>query len=164
MSQAGIISFSNGPLPPGDQVAFLVFPSEDITNATGAGQVVIIDFDSKVFDIGDNFSGQNFTAPVTGLYQFNMTISCDEITALMTNSEFSLAVTGKAYVFGKLNIAAASDATSAAYTASGSALVQLNSGDEAQIQVVIANGIGNTASIIGDNAGYWTHFSGYLVS
>ncbi len=50
------------------QPCFLVTDAGNTLNVTGSGTVHTVAFDTEIFDIGDNFSANTFTAPVTGTY------------------------------------------------------------------------------------------------
>jgi hypothetical protein len=70
IDSAGIVS---KPLQP----VFLVRPSSDQADlATGATDVA---WGAEIFDVGANFASNTFTAPVTGKYQFNVSLYLSEI-------------------------------------------------------------------------------------
>jgi len=59
------------------QPAFLVRPSSDQADlATGATDVA---WGAEIFDVNANFASNTFTAPVTGKYQFNVSLYLSEI-------------------------------------------------------------------------------------
>lgn len=64
----GLTVDSTGRMTNGTQPCFLAYNSSNRTNATGAGGVVTVTLDTEVFDIGNNFATNTFTAPITGKY------------------------------------------------------------------------------------------------
>jgi hypothetical protein len=68
---------STGFVTPSPAASFLVYLTTDVLNVTGDGTAYSLLFDTIGFDVGSNItlnSGGHtiFTAPVTGMYQFNM--------------------------------------------------------------------------------------------
>lgn len=63
------------------QPAFLAYNSTDQTNVTGDNTIYTILFNSLQFDRGGNFSGNTFTAPVTGIYYIGATVVMTGISA-----------------------------------------------------------------------------------
>ena len=68
---------ANGIITKPLQPVFLVRPSSDQADlATGATNVA---WGAEIFDVGANFASNTFTAPVTGKYQFNVSLYLSEI-------------------------------------------------------------------------------------
>jgi hypothetical protein len=60
------------------QPAFSVTKSTKQSNVATNSQVTVV-FDSEVFDQNNDFAGSQFTAPVTGKYQLNLSLYTNEI-------------------------------------------------------------------------------------
>ncbi len=145
------------------QPAFFAFKTSNATNQTGAGATATVAFDSTVFDQNSNFSSSTtFTAPVTGLYHFDICVEMGSLTVLMTLINVNLVTTAKTYIFGSNSPGVCKTANNTCqYT--GSMLISMTATDTAQVQVIIVNGAGNTASVDGNATFPLTFFSGYLV-
>ena len=69
---AHIVTDENGNVTKPLQPVFLVRPSSDqVELATGDTTVA---WGAEIFDVGSNFASNTFTAPVTGKYQFNVSL------------------------------------------------------------------------------------------
>ena len=74
---AHIVTDENGNVTKPLQPVFLVRPSSDqVDLATGDTTVA---WGAEVFDVGSNFASNTFTAPVTGKYQFNVSLYLSNI-------------------------------------------------------------------------------------
>lgn len=69
------------------QPAFKVYRSSAASNVTGDGTAYVIVWDTELVDQGSNFSSTAFTAPVTGLYQFNATVWLSGVGAGHTTAQ-----------------------------------------------------------------------------
>jgi uncharacterized protein YmfQ (DUF2313 family) len=140
---------------------FLAYKSSTTTNATGDGTAYQIAFDTVSFDQNSNFSTPNFTAPVTGKYQFNWMIYLSNLTVADTIVSAYLSATSQriysVYNNGGVII------TSGIYIHSGSALISMSAGDTASLNVAVS-GSTKTVSVVGSGLTSGpTYFSGYLV-
>ena len=141
--------------------AFLAFNSVTDANQTGAGAIVVVDFDTEVFDLGNNFAADVFTAPVTGKYHFDVQVNLYPITSAMTAFYLRLVTTNRTYTHEEY---AASFPANSGKTFSLSVLADIEAGETVQVSVQLLNGAGNTAGIIGHATILFTYFSGHLVS
>jgi len=139
--------------------AFLAYNSSASTaNVTGDGTVYTVVLDTELFDQGNNFSANTFTAPTTGLYAFQVYIkaegliagafvpSCAVVTTAHTYSFFSFTGTGSATPRG----------------IGGSVLANMTAGDTATFTFTVSG----VTKIVGFNGGatpILTFMSGYLV-
>lgn len=145
-------------LNPAARVAFLAYNSVTDANQTGNGAVVTVQFDTEVFDLGNNFAANTFTAPVTGKYQFNVSVESTDLTAAMTGHTLNLVTTARTYRYSaNFTPIAAGDAH---YVIS--VIADMTAGDTASANLQITGGAGDTADILG-GAVLVTYFSGYLV-
>jgi len=75
--------------------AFLVRPASIQENVTIGTSVIV--FGTEVFDQGDNFSSNIFTAPVTGIYSFAFSISLYNVDSAATNYAIRLVTDNRSY-------------------------------------------------------------------
>lgn len=141
--------------------AFQVYLNGDPTNVTGDGTTYKIAFDTAVFNVSSSFNtGTNqFVAPVNGLYQFNATVSVDNLGAAHTILVADLNIAGILYHFAYLNPFAVV-AANGIVSLSGSLLVSMAVNDIAYVTVGVFNGT-KTVQLNGDLGN--SSFSGYLV-
>ena len=59
------------------QPAFLVIPATAQNNVATSAVTVV--FGTEIFDVGGNFASNTFTAPVTGKYQFNISLQVNNV-------------------------------------------------------------------------------------
>lgn len=148
------------------QPSFLAYLGTTVTNATGAGtswQLGTTTALTEVFDRNADFNTNGtFTAPVTGLYQLNVTIRVTDLTSAMTQGYVQITTTARSYQGGFCNPYAGSAGT--AYSFSYSVLADMSATNTATFNVVISNGAGDTADIVGSASPYATFVSGYLVA
>jgi hypothetical protein len=137
--------------------AFIVGASTQ-NNVTGDGTTYTVLFATTIVDQDSNFSSPTFTAPVTGLYQFNFSVTMIGITSGMTSSTTQLVTTARSYLGGICN--PYNVATSAGnFTFSGSFLANMTAADTCEVTVALSNGT-KVSSVYGPD----TWFSGYRVS
>jgi len=138
------------------QPAFAVRPASQQDNiSVGANTTVV--FGTEIFDRGSNFASNTFTAPVTGLYQLNVTVYFFAVQEAMEYIQINLQTSNN------VNYAVISPSAyenNAPYlTISHSVLADMDASDTAFVQVQMGNG-GLASTDITVN----TQFSGYLVA
>ena len=69
---------SNGAMVKTSQPAFLVQPASDQDDITNSVSTTIV-FGTEIFDQGADFASNTFTAPVTGRYQLQFQLQCQEL-------------------------------------------------------------------------------------
>ena len=148
-SGTGIVTFPNRP-------AFFVYnSSNDWTNNVTAGTLII--FNTAKFNVGSHFdlSTYKFTAPVTGLYQFNIRIYVNNDAG--TNA-WGVAINNTVYNHSNANYPLFGDLVQGVGTydfgSTGSHCLQLNASDTVHVQSMHNNL---------DYFGTMTSFSGYLI-
>ena len=153
------------PLVNTSKPAFLAILATDMTNATGNNTTAKVTFESEVFDRGsnyDNSTNYNFTAPITGVYHFDVQVTLYNVGTSADTIDLALVTSNRTFNFEI-------DATNAiAFTASGdivhnlSVLTDMDINDTAHVNVTV-NGVGaDSVEVRGSNNK--TFFSGYLVA
>ncbi len=132
------------------------------TNQSPIGATINVEyqvsFTSEEYDIGSNFSGSQFTAPVAGKYVF-------QAQCMLTGTE-----TGGNYYWMRINtsngnigeIQSIKYASNPTYLSLGShCIVDLAAGDTAWVGVRYGSVVGSNPDIVVDDS--WTWFMGYLL-
>ncbi len=141
------------------QSAFAAYNTTAPTNVTGDGTIYTVPFNTEYFDQNNDFASNTFTAPVTGKYQFDVSIGVWTLGALHTLGYTSLVTTGGTYYSNYTNWGACR-AINNVYMISCSWLVAMTAGNTAYVQIMVS-GSTKTVSLY-DQAGN-TYFGGYLV-
>jgi len=139
------------------QPAFLAYNSSNRLDVTGNGDAYTVPFDTELFDQGSNFAANTFTAPVTGIYQFNCSVLGLQLSGT-SSVELYLVTTARAYNYGN---------TAGAFAGNNmvgfTMLVPMTAGNTASVQYAVSGGA-KTVDVFGDPSGPRTMFSGYLVA
>lgn len=139
------------------QPAFCAYSNTAVTSQTGDGTVYTVVFGTELFDNANNFDGTStFTAPITGRYQFNISVLSQNNLATH-NPNMRLNCTGIAYTFGNWGGAFAGN-----FVLTGSVIIPMTVGDTATVQCLTSNGT-KTVGIYGAANDPRTIFSGFLV-
>lgn len=135
------------------QPGFLAYNSaDDVTVSSGT----TVDFDTESYDDASNFSGDTFTAPVTGRYLLSAIVHTDD-GSVGTQLRFIRIVTNqRTYTVGAAVAALATDPL----TLSGSVIAGMAAGDTATVQILLSSG---TVTISGTASPNATVFSGRLL-
>ena len=133
--------------------AFRAKPSSDQDNISSSSTIV---FGTEVFDQGDNFASNTFTAPVTGKYQLSFVIYIEDLDDGAAYTYITLATSNQSY-YHILDPAAMMSAPQTYYTFTMSVLADMDAGDQALIQYHQSGG--NLTSDVTVNS----HFTGFLV-
>lgn len=143
--------------------AFLAYLSTTAYDQTGNGAIVVVDFDTELYDInGDYDSTNTFTAPVTGKYYFGTEIRVENIPSSGT-SRIEIITTNTEYQGGVCDPSVLENPSTNGVSFNMSCLANMNAGDIAKVQIELDKGAGNTADIKGHSAAALTYFYGYLV-
>lgn len=76
---------------------FLVFKNNDSLNVTGDGTVWTVVWDTEIYDQGNDFASNTFTAPVTGMYFFSVSVDPTGLSSDNTSWYVQLVTTGATY-------------------------------------------------------------------
>lgn len=134
--------------------AFSAYLSADVLNFTGNGAAPTVVFDTEVFDTNNDYNNATnvFTAPVNGVYQFNVTVSISNLSGAMTSGLGTFRVVGTSASVGTWGITRANptvvqDVTTGTWRYNGGLSTILNAGDTVFCGVQVSNGAGNTATL-----------------
>ena len=155
--------------------AFSAGITASIPNATGAGTGYDIIFDEVYYNTDASYDGPTgtYTAPYTGLYQFNSTVSLTGLDYLMGAglASFNIMGTGPCvgfWGFIRNNPYATEDNVSSIgiWRHNGAISVFLNAGDTVQVRIQVDGGAGDTATIYdgGTTLISTTLFTGYNIT
>ncbi len=161
LQDSSVIVSDAGEMTNASQPAFLAFNSANDTNQTGNGALVTVDFDTEVYDQGNDFSADTFTAPVTGKYNLTTVVRFASIGAGMNIAQSDIVTSNRTY---RINYSPEDLVNgSGLFSVTLSATVDMDASDTAVVQVAIDGGVGDTATISGNATVMLTYFSGYLV-
>ena len=134
--------------PGAASVAFEAYVSADINNVTGAGAIYTILFDTEAYDVGSNYNPATgvFTAPATGLYQFNYGIGLSGITAAANTANTVLKTTAASYQYEMGAIGVYRDSGNT-ISAAVSVAIRLTAGDTAHVTIAVDGEAGNVIDI-----------------
>ncbi len=149
------IAYPMEPLKP----CFLAYNSVSDSNVTGAGAIPTIDFDTEVFDQGNNFASDTFTAPTTGRYLFVATVRFTGITAAADSAFLILNTSNRTYEISWSD----TDLLALGMNFIITAIADLDSNDTATITVQVNGEATDVVDITGSSV-LVTYFSGCLIS
>ena len=146
------------------QSAFLAYLGSTVSNVTGAGATFTIGTTTaltEVFDQNSDFNTNGtYTAPVTGRYYLTGSIQMADLTAAMSSAAIRMNTSNRLYVVGTISAGAVKDASNQVGFLID-LLGDMDLGDTATLQIVIASGVGDTADCTG-SSDLLTYFCGYL--
>ena len=150
ISDAGIITKTLQP-------AFLATPASQQNNFSKDTAVTVV-LGTEIFDLNSDFASNVFTAPVTGKYQFNLSVQIFNWDVAATYYQARILTSNREY--NNLWDAALHASTDHDYiTLTISALADMDASDTASAVVIQQDGT-DAQSDIGVNS----RFSGYLVA
>ena len=149
---------SDGAVTKPSNPAFLARNSSTDSNVTGNGTEVTIDFDTEVFDQGDDFASDTFTAPVTGRYQLNVSCEVSGVTSSHTIGQLQIKTSNRT-IMADQNDTFQSAGSNGQCMYHGSFLADMDAGDTVTCTMAVHNG-SQVVNILANN----THFSGFLAS
>jgi len=143
--------------------AFLAYNSSTDSNVVGGSTtVVVIEFDTEIFDQGGDYnnSTDTFTAPVTGRYRFAMGVRLDGVVAA-NRSFFDLNTSNRNYQFDSRSPVSSLSA-SGSFGICSSLMVDMDAADTAFLRVLCTGEASDIVDVYGGSSPI-TFFSGYLV-
>ena len=139
------------------QPAFLAIPTGSQLNFPINAQTTV-DFANEIFDQGNNFSSNTFTAPVSGRYQFSVMLYANNMDTATDYYQCILATSNRTYSQIVSSNRYTADLTY--YSFAVSILVDMDAGDTASVKIDVPNS--GTAQL--DLESTTSRFSGYLVA
>lgn len=136
-----------------EQPSFLV-ECTGKTDVTGDGTVWTVVFDSEIYDQGSDFASNTFTAPVSGRYQLSFSARTQGASDNALAANARITTSNRVYILHQ-------QMPGTTYGYSISVIADMDAGDTAQVELVVAGGtkvVDVTAS-----TGY-TYFSGSLIN
>ena len=136
------------------QPSFLARPSSTQSNIPNL-TTTLVAFGNETFDRGNNFSSSIYTAPVTGVYQFNFGLRLQSVDTAANYYQATLNTSNSYFEY----IFSPEFTSDVPYlTVQVSALADMDAGDTAKVEVLQAFGDGAM------DIHFASHFSGYLVA
>ena len=154
-SNIGLTIDSSGRTTQPNQPSFQFRASTGQTNKSANVTHTVL-FGTEVFDIGNNFASNTFTAPVTGKYQFNVSLRLDGVPYNSTYFFVGL-VTSNRTIHVEIVGTDQWDANANYFTAANSIVTDMDASDTAYVTYYQSGGSAAT-DIIDDS-----RFSGFLV-
>ena len=141
-------------------VIFSAYNSAIDTNVTGDNTTATVDFDTEIFDLGNNFAADTFTAPSTGKYRLSGCVLIQEVAAGHTTGRVDVVTSNRNYRAIQTNVGAVRDAnnfTSLPFNV----VADMDIGDTAHITVTVTNST-KVVDVYGDTSPF-TFFQGELI-
>lgn len=139
------------------QPCFSATLSASTENVTGNGTSYIVGWDTERFDYNGDFANRTFTAPITAVYLFLITISLDQLDADLHNTiDISLVTSNWTYALGDQTISA----TARPRGISVPVLADMDAGDTATVVITVGGGT-KSVDVLGTTK---SHFSGSLIN
>ena len=127
-------------------------------NCTGGGTTAKINFDTELWDVGGNFSSNEFTAPVTGKYALRAQVQANAITSSATSIDCWIFTSNRAWL-----IYDTPGIITSQCTFSGAVVADLDAGDKAYVQLRVIGESGDIVDIQADAGAPSTSFCGWLL-
>jgi len=153
---------STGAVTKPNQPAFLVTPSTDQNNMANGVTIV---FGAEAFDQNADFSGNVFTAPVTGKYLISGQCRVDAGSSPLSrfaNAVMTINTSNRNYKFGYNNMYTNEDDQMMVW---GTALCDMDANDACYLQWYCSRfGASGATTTVGDSSNLTTSLSGFLVA
>ncbi len=128
------------------------------SNVTGDGTAYTITYATEIFDQNNDFDGTStFTAPVTGLYQFNALTGYSGLTAGMTDINTQIATSNRSYSI-QGGSPGAMRSVNNTLRMEGTVLADMDAADTTVVSITISNGT-KVANVTATSS----KFQGFLV-
>ena len=142
--------------------AFQADLTANLSNVTGDGTGYFVPFNALSFDQGGNFNTTTgtFTAPVTGLYQLELTLQLSGVSNANNRFAMNIYTTSSNYLYdaGKLQ-----PDSSSRVAIHFSVLTKMNAGDTARAVIDVEGGSRVVSILYGGSGIPQSTFSGFLV-
>lgn len=144
------------------QPAFLGIRNAAVTNVTGDGTFYTVPFNLEIFDRTSSFDPSSgvFTAPTTGVYQFNLGVTIVNLTSSHTWFLLVLATSNRSYTLADINPGTIASSVGSLHF-SGSVLADMDTGDTASMTIYVS---GSTKTIGLSSSTVTTFISGFLAA
>jgi len=146
---------STGAVTKPNQPCFSIKKGSAQNNITAGGAAQTITFDTELFDQGSDFASNTFTAPVTGRYKIQYTITVVQMDLDASEMNFRLASSNRNY--SNALSPAPFDADSGNFPIVGTYMVDMDANDTVFLQLVYDGG--SQLDVAADS-----YFSGFLVA
>lgn len=147
---------ANGIITTPLQPAFSAVPASDQNDATGNGTEVTVVYGTEIFDKNSDFSSNTFTAPVTGSYFLNASVTVHDLTSSNTTLRLYISTSNRAYMYEADPAENISGAGVGSFSIT--ALADMDAGDVAVVRFVMFD---STLSVDIQTSG--TFFQGHLI-
>lgn len=152
---------SNGELSNPFQDSFLAQSTIDNLNVTGNGITFTLTFGSIIYDIGNNFIVDTFTAPAAGMYYFASSCVFTGLLSGMTSGRLNLFTSLQTY--NSFTNAFKISNSGSLGSVQNSIITKMDQGDVCNMQLTIS-GSSLTADVSGSATKLRTYFSGHRVA
>ena len=146
---------STGAVTIPSQPCFSVKKGSAQNNITAGGAAQTITFDTELFDQGSDFASNTFTAPITGRYKIQYTITVVQMDLDASEMNFRLASSNRNY--SNTLSPTPFDADSGNFPIVGTYMVDMDANDTVFLQLVYDGG--SQLDVAADS-----YFSGFLVA
>ena len=146
---------TNGAVVMPSQPCFSVKKGSAQNNIAAGGAAQTITFDTEIFDQGSDFASNTFTAPITGRYKIQYTITVVQMDLDASEMNFRLASSNRNY--SNALSPTPFDADSGNYPIVGTYMVDMDANDTVFLQLVYDGG--SQLDVAADS-----YFSGFLVA
>ena len=148
---------SIGPTLTTDQPRFLAHNSVTDTDVTGDGTQVTLDVDTEVYDDGNNFAADTFTAPVTGTYLFTVQLYLTDLDGAAHDITADLITSNRSYRFLVTMNAQMTD-----WSSTATVIADMDATDTAYVTCSVGGGA-KTVDVVGGATTMGTYFAGFLL-
>lgn len=138
----------------GARIGFSADITASIPNATGNGTLFTIPFDRTYYNVRSAFdiSTGIFTAPLSGIYQFNTGVTVGNLTSAMVEMIVEITISGSGPCVGdwsmwRGNPYVIQDGNAGLVRGGGGLSVVMSSGDTAEVNVRVRGGVADSATV-----------------
>ena len=115
-------------------------------------------FDNEIFDVGANFGGNGFTAPVTGKYFFTVSFRLGNLDSAASYLQSSLIGSNRNTTLHTLSVIGNHIDADTEYSFTGTAILDMDANDTAHVRIRIQSGTAQT-----DVDADGSYFMGFLI-